>query len=432
MEEMKPQEPQVPQVKRPINELSEGAEGKEGGEGKGKRVKIGFEYNNFTITPELDSGLYDKLKRFGDDSLQNLVINCELIKDSCLLYSTYDGDRIIVVIKFKIQTDAETVPNVEYSIPFYQSTGTNSSISGYWFPFTCLSELDKRYMDKYPDRDTASDAKTGCYIPFKKARIQGRIQSRFSTGLLHKFSTGGFNIIYNTRTQVIEPGRGKEVYFHNVIYKYHLNEMYEDEPHILIGESEAGSKEDITKYPQFGKLSIFNRFSNLLFLLVNKHMFKVSDETDNPYLRVFTRISELSTANLSIAHIESAVTIDKYYKQNYKDINDTTATDINTHLALHIKLPCNSRKEHKLWNCLKDINFMVSELLIQMYILKSVRLIASGSFNSRNDLPNLYLTMTFLKSFLRNYALLLETNDDLNYTDNPECDPMTLLGKRLQ
>ena len=69
---------------------------------------------------------------------------------------------------------------------------------------------------------------------------------------------------------------------------------------------------------------------------------------------------------------------------------------------------------------------MVSELLIQMYILKSVRLIASGFSNSRNDLPNLYSQMSFLRRFLRKYASL-KMNDDSNYTYDRECDPITLL-----
>ena len=108
--------------------------------------------------------LYNSIKGLDNFDPNNIInslrITCTLIPDSGILYTTREGDRPIAIVNFQININGDNL--AEYNIPFYQSTGNNSSTPGYWFPFSCLSEIDENYIRTYPKQNH-----TRCYIPFR-------------------------------------------------------------------------------------------------------------------------------------------------------------------------------------------------------------------------------------------------------------------------
>ena len=162
-------------------------------------------------------------------------------------------------------------------------------------------------------------------------------------------------------------------------------------------------------------------------------MFGFGDQVQtNPYARAF-----LNTADLCVEHLNITPTSD-LIDHIIPDIRSYDIGEDMTVDALHevvtqinavlfdnnVVSPCNNLNEDVIWSYLKNINFMLSELLIQIYILKAQH------YNPQSfalQVKHLYDPMYFLSIYMESFYRI--GTEIPKYRHSPNCSPKTLISE---
>ena len=171
-----------------------------------------------------------------------------------------EENRLIYPVKFSLQLYTDGRPDgkpVSFIIPYYRSTGNNSSMSGFWFPIYCIQDMN-----------TNNDLHCGVAIFNKSCRW-------FS-----KFA--GINIKELPRSGDLPYSEG---YIYDKALNLSLRKKTTEDPNYMETQKRLLSEGR-------GELTTSYRILNYFGYLVNHLFFKTQDNLTNPYNEAFFQIHE--------------------------------------------------------------------------------------------------------------------------------------------